>query len=66
MDRDAAPRQRERDPTGPDGKLERPALARQLREGVDDGVDRLRREHLVVIVVVRRRDELVEVAVGAG
>ena len=49
----------------PDRQLERPTLARQLDKDVDDGVDRLWGEHLV-IVVVRRRDELVEVAVGRG
>ena len=50
----------------PIAELERPASPASSARTSTTGSIACRREHLVVIVVVGRRDELVEVAVGAG
>src|SRR5438034_7593681 len=57
---DAAAREGKRDPAGPDAELERGSVAGQLGEEVDDGIDRLRLEHLVGRIVVERCDVLAE------
>ena len=60
--RDTAPRERKRDAPRPDRELERAATSRELGQEVEDRIDRLRAEHLGV-VVVRRGDALIEVPV---
>ena len=60
--RHAAPRERKRDAPRPDRELERAATSGELGQEVDDRIDRLRVEHLGV-VVVGRGDALVEVPV---
>ena len=52
-----------RDSPGADAKLERPAIAGQLGEQVDGGVDDRRVEHVRGGLVVPSCDTLVEVAV---
>ena len=60
---DAAGRQRQGDPPGPDPELERPAAPRELREEVHRRPDDVGSEHRVFALVVRGRDALAEVAV---
>jgi hypothetical protein len=66
MHRNPAPRQRHRNPAGPDRQLERAPVAGELDQPVDDRVDALWTEHLRVGLVVPRRNGLVEVAVLAA
>src|SRR6516164_2629624 len=60
----AARGERQRDTAGPDAELERPTVAGEVREQLDDRIDRRRLEHLGGRFVVAGRHWLVEVAVG--
>src|SRR5690606_14593421 len=57
-------RERQRDPTGPDGELERCAVARQLREPIDRRAEHVGVEHRGMAVVVAGGDVLAEVVHG--
>jgi hypothetical protein len=61
--RHAAPRERERDPAGPDPELERVSFPGELGEDVDGQVDDGGVERLPLRLVVRGGDALVEVPV---
>jgi hypothetical protein len=63
VDLDATPAQRQADPPGPDRELERPPVADQLGQDVDDGIDRGGLVHRIIRVVVTGRDRCIEVAV---
>ena len=62
MHADAAPGERQRDAAGADPELERRAVAGELREEVDGGLDDRRLEHVGRRLVVPRRDLLAEVS----
>ena len=64
MHADAALCERQRDAAGADAELERRAVAGEGGDEVDDGVDRRGLGHLVVGIVVPRRDVLTEVVRG--
>ena len=58
------PRQRQGDAAGADAELERGASAGELREDIDDRLDRGRFRHVADQLVVARRDTLAEVVLG--
>lgn len=63
MDGHSAPRERQRDATGPDSQLERASAACELGQEVHRGVDDRGVEQVRGVLVVPRGDALVEVAV---
>ena len=64
MHPDAAPRERQRDPTRADAELERGAVPRELRQEVDHGIDDGRIGLVAIPLVEPPRHVLAEVVLG--